>query len=108
MKSITERGNFEKAIEQDKAVVMFSADWCPDCRVIEPALPEIEEQYNGFQFFHADRDELIEVCQEYGIFGIPSFLAFQNGKEVNRFVSKSRKSPEEVKQFLDEALAKMN
>lgn len=86
----------------NKAVIfMFSADWCPDCRVIEPILPEVMEKYNQYKFFYVDRDDFIELCQELNIFGIPSFVAFSNGEEIGRFVSKDRKTQEEIEQFIE-------
>ncbi|GAB4074954.1 thioredoxin family protein [Barrientosiimonas marina] len=88
-------------INNDQAVAFFSADWCPDCRVIEPAMPEIEEAYPNVTFISIDRDQFIDLCQEYDIFGIPSFVAFKNGAETGRFVSKDRKTKEEVMAFMD-------
>ncbi|TQS75430.1 thioredoxin family protein [Ornithinibacillus gellani] len=90
-------------LQQSKqpVILMFTADWCPDCRVIEPFLPELEEQYTTYKFISVDRDDFIEVCQEHDVFGIPSFIAFQDGKEIGRFVSKLRKSKEEITDFLD-------
>ncbi|EAC6938414.1 thiol reductase thioredoxin, partial [Listeria monocytogenes] len=37
---------------------------------------------------------------DLAIFGIPSFLAFEDGEEVGRFVSKDRKTKEEINDFL--------
>jgi hypothetical protein len=34
------------------------------------------------------------------VFGIPSFVAFKNGQEAGRFVSKDRKTQEEIEEFL--------
>ncbi|MRH42819.1 thiol reductase thioredoxin [Aquibacillus halophilus] len=85
-----------------KTILMFSADWCPDCRVIEPVLPEIEQKYNQFTFVYVDRDQFIDICQANDVFGIPSFLAFENGVEIGRFVSKDRKTKEEIELFIDE------
>ena len=83
-------------------VFLFTADWCGDCRFLDPFLPEIEEKYKDkFTFVSVDRDKFIELCQELDIFGIPSFVAFQDGKELGRFVSKDRKTKEEVENFLD-------
>lgn len=93
--------------KQGTTVFMFSADWCPDCRVIEPILPEVEKKFSEFNFFYVDRDEFIEVCQEHDIFGIPSFLAYHNGEEIDRFVSKVRKSQEEIESFLNQARNKI-
>ncbi|ELK47339.1 thioredoxin family protein [Halobacillus sp. ACCC02827] len=87
-------------IEEKPVILLFSADWCPDCRVIEPFLPELEEKYADWTFVYVDRDQFIHVCAENDVFGIPSFLAFRDGEEVGRFVSKDRKSQEEIEDFL--------
>ncbi|MYL20078.1 thiol reductase thioredoxin [Halobacillus litoralis] len=86
--------------ENESVILLFSADWCPDCRVIEPFLPELEENYSDWRFVYVDRDQFIHVCAEHDIFGIPSFLAVRDGEEVGRFVSKDRKSKEEIEAFL--------
>lgn len=90
-----------KEIINDKAVLLFSADWCPDCRVIEPILPEIEEAYSTFTFYYVDRDQFIDLCAELDVFGIPSFIAYEKGEEIGRFVSKDRKTKEEIESFLN-------
>lgn len=100
MKTIKNKEEFEAAIRSEKAIVMFSADWCPDCVVIKPVMPEIEETFTDHQFFYVDRDEHIELCQDLDIFGIPSFVGFQNGKEVDRLVNKERKTKEQVESFI--------
>ncbi|WP_026569667.1 MULTISPECIES: thioredoxin family protein [Sediminibacillus] len=87
--------------KNEKSIFMFSADWCPDCRVIEPLLPEIEAEYEEYTFIYVDRDEFIDLCAELDIFGIPSFLAFDQGKEIGRFVSKDRKTKEEIEAFIE-------
>ncbi|MET3697238.1 thioredoxin [Bacillus oleivorans] len=81
-------------------VFVFSADWCPDCRFIEPFMPEVEEKFSDLGFIYVDRDQFIDLCQEWDIYGIPSFVAFHNGNEVGRFVSKDRKTREEIESFL--------
>ncbi|TGB00685.1 thioredoxin family protein [Halobacillus salinus] len=88
-------------INQEPVILLFSADWCPDCRVIEPFLPELEEEYSDWTFVYVDRDQFIHVCAENDVFGIPSFLAFRNGEETGRFVSKDRKTKEEIEEFLN-------
>ncbi|SEI06570.1 Thioredoxin [Halobacillus karajensis] len=84
----------------ESVIFLFSADWCPDCRVIEPFLPELEEQYSDWTFVYVDRDQFIHICAENDVFGIPSFLAFKEGEEVGRFVSKDRKTKEEIEEFI--------
>jgi hypothetical protein len=47
---------------------------------------------------------LSEVLEKLDVFGTSSFIAFQEGKELSRFVSKLGKSQEEVEQFLNQVL----
>lgn len=102
MKTIETENQLNDFIQNDNVVAVFSAGWCPDCRVIEPVLPEIEEAYPNFTFVEIDRDQFIDVCQEYDVFGIPSFIAFKNGEEAGRFVSKDRKTKDEIMAFMDD------
>lgn len=85
---------------EGKHIFLFSADWCKDCRVIEPVMPEIEAKFPEYTFIHVDRDEFIDICAQNDIFGIPSFIAYDNGKELGRFVSKDRKTQEEIEEFI--------
>ncbi|AST92891.1 thioredoxin family protein [Sutcliffiella cohnii] len=91
---------FSALRENEDVVFMFSASWCPDCVFVEPFLPEIMEKFNIYTFIYVDRDEYIDLCVEQNIFGIPSFLVFKNGEEAGRFVSKDRKTKEEIESFL--------
>ncbi|KYG26671.1 thioredoxin family protein [Alkalihalobacillus trypoxylicola] len=106
MEKVQSVEQFKEIAEKETAVFLFSADWCPDCRVIEPFLPRIEADFPGFSFYYVDRDQLIDVCVELDIFGIPSFLVYSGGEEVDRFVSKDRKTQEEIEAFLTSAEAK--
>ncbi len=102
MKNLQSLEEFQQLKNNGTHVFLFTADWCGDCRFLDPFLPEIEEKYKDkFTFVSVDRDKFIELCQELDIFGIPSFVAFQDGKELGRFVSKDRKTKEEVENFLD-------
>lgn len=83
-----------------KSVFVFSAGWCPDCRVIEPFMPAVEEKFSNLTFTLIDRDQFIDLCIELDVFGIPSFLAYNNGEETGRFVSKDRKTQQEIEEFL--------
>ncbi|UOQ46118.1 thioredoxin family protein [Halobacillus salinarum] len=93
---------FTSLKNEPNTMFLFSAEWCPDCRFIEPFVPSIEEQFQNWTFVYVDRDQFIHICAEYDIFGIPSFLAFKNGDEAGRFVSKNRKSKEEIEAFIKE------
>ncbi|WP_066057433.1 thioredoxin family protein [Robertmurraya korlensis] len=102
MKMLESVEQFDSMKNNGKHIFMFSANWCPDCRIIEPILPEIEEKYNEYNFIYVDRDQFIDLCISLDVFGIPSFIAFAEGKELGRFVSKDRKTQEEIEQFIKE------
>lgn len=101
MKKLESVEQFELMKNDGKHIFMFSADWCPDCRFIDPFLPEIQEKYKDYTFIYVDRDDFIDLCGQVDVFGIPSFIAYDNGKELGRFVSKDRKTREEIEQFIE-------
>ena len=88
-------------IEGDgKVVLFFTADWCPDCQFIYPVLPEIEAENADYTFVRVDRDQFIELAQKWDIFGIPSFVVLEKGREIGGFVDKNRKTKTEINSFL--------
>jgi len=101
MKNLETVEQFNELRNNGKHIFMFSADWCGDCRFIDPFLPGIEANYNEYTFVHIDRDQFIDLCVELNVFGIPSFIAFEEGRELGRFVSKDRKTQEDIEQFID-------
>ncbi|KOP83773.1 thioredoxin family protein [Cytobacillus solani] len=101
MKKLESMEQFEQLKDNGKHIFMFSADWCPDCRIIEPILPEIEAKYQEYTFIYVDRDQFIDLCIQLEVFGIPSFIGFKDGQETGRFVSKDRKTQEEIENFID-------
>ncbi|WP_042223148.1 thioredoxin family protein [Oceanobacillus manasiensis] len=100
MKNLETVEQFNEWKNKENVIMYFTAGWCPDCVVIEPVLPEIEEEFPAYTFIKINRDNFIEICQEHDVFGIPSFLAFSNGKETGRFVNKNRKTKEEIVEFI--------
>ncbi|MER2170165.1 MAG: thioredoxin family protein [Psychrobacillus psychrodurans] len=100
MQNLASVDQFRELKQQGKVVFKFTADWCPDCHFIDPFMGEIEEKLGDITFISVDRDQFIDLCIELDIFGIPSFLAYEDGEEKGRFVSKDRKTREEIESFL--------
>lgn len=99
MKQLESEQQFE-SLKQGAAVFEFTAGWCPDCRVIEPDLPELEARYPMFDFVSVDRDKFMDICIENGIMGIPSFLVYKNAELLGSYIGKERKSIEQIDAFL--------
>ena len=97
-KSIEELANL---VEQDgKKVFLFVADWCGDCRYIYPSLPEIEEANPEFTFVIVDRDQYMDLAKLWDVYGIPSLVVLDKGKEIGRFVNRERKTKDQINEFL--------
>lgn len=106
MNKITSKAEFDVSIQSPRlTIAVFKADWCKDCTFIDPFMPDVVEKYsNQLAVVQVDVDQVEEVSQELNILGIPSFVAFTDGRELVRFVNKNRKTREEIEQFFDRAL----
>lgn len=100
MKQLTSVEEF-KSLISEPTIFMFTASWCPDCHFIDPDLPALEEAYRDYKFVSVDRDEFIDLCQELGIMGIPSFIVYNNNEEKGRYVGKERKTIEQIRAFIE-------
>ena len=66
-------------------VVDFWAVWCAPCRTIEPALEQLEQEYTGrVDIWKVNADEEIELFRSLHVYGIPTLIAYRDGKEVAR------------------------
>ncbi|KIJ86758.1 MULTISPECIES: thioredoxin family protein [Staphylococcus] len=99
MQQLESEQQFEN-LKNEQTVFLFTADWCPDCKVIEPDLPQLEAKYTNYKFISVDRDKFIDICINYDIMGIPSFLVFRDGNQIGSYIGKERKSKEQIDQFL--------
>ena len=106
MLKITDESIFREQIAGDRlTVAVFKTTWCKDCHFIDPFIGDVEAAYaDRLTMVEVDRDDLPELCGELNILGIPSFIAFRQGRELVRFVSKLRKTRDEIEQFLDRAV----
>ncbi|GIO11145.1 thiol reductase thioredoxin [Cohnella xylanilytica] len=106
MEKIRDEAEFRRKVgESGLTVAVFKTTWCKDCHFIDPFMPEVEAAYaDRLTLIEVDRDDLPDLCSELNILGIPSFIAFRDGKELVRFVSKLRKTRDEIEQFLDRAV----
>lgn len=91
---------FDK-IRSGKTIIIFTADWCPDCMFVKPFIGEIVDANPEFKFYVVNRDEMIDLCKDLDILGIPSFVGFNDKEETGRFVSKLRKTKEEIQAFIN-------
>lgn len=91
---------YEEAI-QGHSILVFSTTWCPDCHFLKTYIDSLISSNPDWTFYYIDRDEMVDLCIDLEIMGIPSFIAYNHGKELSRLVNKLRKTQEEVQAFID-------
>lgn len=58
---------------------------CPPCRVFEPRLERLAEQYVGrLPVYRVDIERDMTVAKRFGVQSIPTVLILREGKEVDR------------------------
>ncbi|GAA7279216.1 thioredoxin family protein [Helicobacter pylori] len=83
MSEIINGRNYAEKIAHQAVVVNVGANWCPDCRKIEPIMENLAKTYQGkVEFFKVSFDESQDLKESLGIRKIPTLIFYKNGKEV--------------------------
>ncbi len=66
-------------------VLDFYQASCPPCRVLEPRLEHVAEQYAGrVPVYRVDIDRDMAVAERFKVMSIPTLVILWNGREVER------------------------
>ena len=82
---INEQDFRTKVVNDEAAVVDFSATWCGPCRMLAPVLEGISEELAGkAAFYNVDVDENPSLAAGFAISSIPCILILKKGKVVDQ------------------------
>lgn len=102
MEPIKTQEQFDQIISGPKrALVKFTAGWCPDCKRLNMFIDPIVEKHTEFDWYEIDRDHFPELAEKYQVMGIPSLLVFENGEKIAHLHSANAKTPEDVTSYLE-------
>lgn len=85
---VTDAGFEDDVVKSDKPVVLdFWAPWCGPCRMMEPVLKELAEEYGDkIVVGKLNVDENPATAQKYEILSIPTLLIFSSGEVAKKLV----------------------
>ncbi|MFS0749029.1 thioredoxin family protein [Oceanobacillus sp. 1P07AA] len=105
MKAIESVDSFNEIIASEQPVIIkFYADWCPDCKRMDMFIDGVIEEFNNYDWYEVNSDEVEGLAEKYEVMGIPSMLIFKNGEKIAHQHSAYTKSPESVSEFLHQQL----
>jgi thioredoxin len=79
--------NFDSAISgQTPVLVDFWATWCGPCQFMLPIFTRLAKKYKTIRFARVNVDDAQGISQRYGVYAIPTFIVFKNGKPVDKAV----------------------
>ncbi len=94
VKTIT-KSNFTTEVLQSKKVVLLDvwAPWCGPCRAMESILESVSEELKGeADFAKLDASVEMDLVQEIGVTGLPTFLVFKDGNVVDQAIGMTSKA----------------
>jgi thioredoxin 1 len=77
--------NFDKAIIGNIPIIVdFWATWCGPCQFMLPVFTRLAKKYKTIRFARVNVDDAQGVSQRYGVYAIPTFIVFKNGKPIDK------------------------
>ncbi len=79
---VTEADFQNEVLDADKPVLVdFTAVWCPPCRMVDPIVKELAQDWEGkVKVVKLDADQNPNLLMQYGVLGIPTLMLFKDGQ----------------------------
>jgi thioredoxin 1 len=80
---------FAADVEQARglALVDFTADWCPPCRVLAPHIDALARELSGrVTVAKVNVDDQPALAARFGVMSMPTLLFFRDGAVVDRII----------------------
>ncbi|HSX10821.1 MAG TPA: thioredoxin [Chlamydiales bacterium] len=77
--------NFDDTVAKSTlpTIVDVNASWCNPCRMMEPIIDDLSEEYKGtIQFAKVDFDSQPDLAKKFGVSSLPTILFFKAGQKT--------------------------
>lgn len=86
---LTGNDEFQKRVVEEKQPVMvdFYADWCGPCRMAEPVLNKLSDEFAGKATIvkvDVDNPDNQDLVRSHQVMSIPTVVMYSGGKEAAR------------------------
>ncbi|MDT8408156.1 MAG: thioredoxin TrxA [Wenzhouxiangellaceae bacterium] len=95
--------SFEQEVIQSDGPVLvdYWAEWCGPCKMIEPLLHDLADEYQGkLKIAKVNIDENQQITSQFKIRGIPTLMIFNDGKVQGMKVGAVTKGA--LKEFIEQ------
>lgn len=85
----TTKSTFKQDVLDSKKIVLLDvwAPWCGPCRGMEPTIEAIAEETKDWaEVVKLNADDEMDLAQELGVSGLPTFLVYKNGQVVGTHI----------------------
>jgi len=96
--------NFREQVldSREPVLVDFWASWCPPCKMMEPLLDELAEEYDTeIKFVKLNVDQNPNAASQFSVKGVPAFMVFIDSNMVEESVG--AQSREQLEEMIDRA-----
>lgn len=71
----------------EPVLVDFSPEWCGPCRIVEPILSELSNEYEGrLRIARVNVDDEPDLVMRFNVMSIPMLILFRDGQPIERLV----------------------
>ena len=88
LKFVTEADFQTEVLNAESPVLVdFTAVWCPPCRMVEPIVKQLAQDWDGkVKVVQLDADANPNILVKYGVMGIPTLMLFKGGEIKERVI----------------------
>jgi len=93
---------FSELLAEGNVLVDFWGPRCQPCLALMPAVEALEDQYRGrMRLVKVSAPHNRSICRELGVMGLPTYVLYHDGAEVERLTG------EPTKEEIEAAVARL-